>query len=241
MNKTRPLLKQKNRSPAFQFYPSDWLSDIKLQSCSLSAQGLLINIMCLMHQSDEYGKLLINGRIPLVKEVSKLLRLHHKTYQARLIELFLSGALYKDENGAITCKRMVKDEYIRELRRKSGKLGGNPLLNYMVKQEVKQKQTPSSSSSSSSSRDKKASAKKAGNGIRPIPKDFTITDPMREWFKAQGFKNIKIDDATAEFIDYWLSAGRLKKDWIAAWRNSMRKTNEWRKDKHTSEEAWKNF
>jgi len=192
-----------NKAPAFQFYPADWLNDIKLQSCSLAAQGLLINIMCLMHQSDTYGKLLINKRNPDSKEVARLLRLHRKTYDKTILELISNGALTYDKNGVMMCKRMVKDEYIRQVRRDAGKLGGSPLL----KQKQKQKPTPSSSSSSSSYKDKKASAKKAGNGIRPIPKDFIITDGMREWFKEQGFKNIKIEDATAEFIDYWLSAG----------------------------------
>jgi len=102
-----------------------------------------------MHQSDEYGKLLINGRIPLSKDVSRLLRLHHKTYDKTLIELILYGVLSKDENGVIFCKRMVKDEHIRGVRRKAGKLGGSPLLKQKVKQNIKQKPTPSSSSSPS--------------------------------------------------------------------------------------------
>jgi len=138
-------------NPAFQFYPADWLNDIKLQSCSLEAQGLLINLMCLMHQSKKYGYLLINDHNPSNKEVSHLLRLHHKTYQARLIELLLYGVLRKDNNDIIYCERMVKDEYIREVRREAGKLGGSPLLKQKVKQVSKQKPTPSSSSSSSSS------------------------------------------------------------------------------------------
>lgn len=137
--------------PAFQFYPADWLNDIKLQTCSLAAQGLLLNLMCLMHQSEKYGYLLINGSIPSVIDVSHLLRLHHKTYQARLKELILKGVLYEGGNGVIYNKRMVKDEYIRQVRREAGKLGGSPLLKQKVKQEVKQKSTPSSSSSISPS------------------------------------------------------------------------------------------
>jgi len=138
--------------PAFQFYPADWLNDIKLQTCSLAAQGLLLNLMCLMHQSEKYGYLLINGFIPSAKDVAHLLRLHHKTYQAGLKELILKGVLCKDEKGIIHSKRMVKDEYIRQVRREAGKLGGNPLLKQTVKQDLKQKTTPSSSTSPSSSK-----------------------------------------------------------------------------------------
>jgi hypothetical protein len=140
-----------DKTPAFQFYPADWLNDIKLQSCSLEAQGLLINLMCLMHQSEKYGYLLINEVIPPDKEVARLLRLHHKTYHTKLIELLNKGVLYQEESGVIFCKRMVKDEQIRQIRREAGKLGGSPLLKQAVKQNIEQKPTPSSSSSSSSS------------------------------------------------------------------------------------------
>ena len=129
------------KAPSFQFYPADWFSDIKLQSCSLGAQGLLVNLMCLMHQSNVYGYLLIDGAIPLNKDVSKLLRLHHKTYHTKLIELLDKGVLYRDEKGLIICNRMVKDERLREVRRKVGKLGGNPLLKQEVNQELNQKPT----------------------------------------------------------------------------------------------------
>ena len=145
--------------PAFQFYPADWLNDIKLQSCSLAAQGLLINLMCIMHQSEPYGQLMINGTKPSIKVVSNLLRLHHKTYQARLKELLLYGVLCEDENGVIYSRRMLKDEQLRDVRRRSGKMGGNPLLKQTVKQDSKQKTTPSSSSSSSPLKDKDISTK----------------------------------------------------------------------------------
>ena len=139
------------KMPSFQFYPADWLNNIKLQSCSLEAQGLLINLMCLMHQAKPYGYLLVNGSYPLNKTVARLLRLHSKTYDKTLIELISSGVLSTNEKGVIYCGRMVKDEQIREVRREAGKLGGNPLLKQKVKQTAKQKTTPSSSSSSSPS------------------------------------------------------------------------------------------
>ncbi len=168
----------KGKAPAFQFYPADWLNDIKLQSCSLAAQGLLVNLMCLMHQSEKYGFLLINGRIPLPKEVSHLLRLHHKTYQARLIELILNGVLYEDENKAIYCKRMVKDEHIRQVRREAGKLGGNPLLKQEDNQELKQKSTPSSSSSSSSSPSEPIKEPTSVGSSAERPEDIILSIPL---------------------------------------------------------------
>ena len=164
----------KTRAPSLQFYPADWLNDIKLQSCSLQARGLLIDLICLMHQSSKYGYLLINGFTPPKKTVSSLLRLHHKTYDKTLKELLLYGVLKEDENGAIYCERMVKDEQFRDVRRKAGKLGGSPLLKQRVKQRVKQKPTPSSSSSSSSSFSSSSSSSKTITKRKFNEKEFDI-------------------------------------------------------------------
>lgn len=41
--------------PSFQFYPGDWMSDVKLRRCSHAARGAWIDILCILHDSDEYG------------------------------------------------------------------------------------------------------------------------------------------------------------------------------------------
>lgn len=45
------------RRPSFQFYPGDWVSNQKLRRCTLEERGLWMEVMCLMHDSDEYGVL----------------------------------------------------------------------------------------------------------------------------------------------------------------------------------------
>lgn len=45
--------------PSFQFYPGDWLKDPDLRICSLAAKGLLIDMLCYMHESQERGVLLV--------------------------------------------------------------------------------------------------------------------------------------------------------------------------------------
>lgn len=167
-----------SKLPSFQFYPADWLNDIKLQSCSLESQGLLINLMCLMHQAIPYGHLIINGSMPADKEVARLLRLHHKTYHTRLKELLLYGALRQSENGVIFCKRMVEDEQLRTIRREAGKMGGSPLLKQKVNQVAKQKPTPSSSSSISSSSSKKKDKKSIEY---PLWLDLDLWDEFKKY------------------------------------------------------------
>lgn len=179
------------KAPAFQFYPADWLNDIKLQSCSLQAQGLLVNLMCLMHQSDKYGYLLINGINPPPKVLLKLLRFDpekpQKRFQKWLQELIEWGVLQKTDEGVYFCKRMVKDEALRQVRRRAGKKGGNPnLLNQKDNQEVNQvsnqNPTPSSSSSSSSS--------KKNKDYSPDSSEFQLSDLLLSYIYERN-KNFK--------------------------------------------------
>ena len=85
----------------------------------------------------------------------------------------------------------------------------------------------------------KKEKKKRVRGLTAIPDKLTITPDMQDWFKQQGFKNIEIVTATAEFVDYWKSTGKRKKDWIATWRNGMRKMNEWKTNETEHETSWR--
>jgi hypothetical protein len=115
--------------PSFQFYPNDWICHLELQSCSLAAQGLWINLMCRMHKSSVYGKLLLeqNGnQIPITAE--KLAGLVGKTWEEiqPLVNELVSLKVMKVESGTgiFFCSRMVKDEDLRNKRAAAGKLGG---------------------------------------------------------------------------------------------------------------------
>jgi len=79
------------KAPAFQFYPADWLSNVKLRRCSPAARGVWIDVMCLMHGSDEYGVL----RWPLA-EIAKVVNAPIKV----LRELWERGVLKGAEAGA---------------------------------------------------------------------------------------------------------------------------------------------
>ena len=83
----------------------------------MTAQGVFINLICLMHQSEKYGYLLINGLKPEHKTVIKLLRTHHRTFKGSINQLLLNGVLKQTEDGIYFCERMVKDEHIRQVRR----------------------------------------------------------------------------------------------------------------------------
>lgn len=133
------------KRPAFQFYPGDWQRNANLRRCSPAARGVWVDIMCLMHDSDEYGVL----RWP-VKEIAQACgaSMSHvkelvdksvlKGSDKRLSEAYIytprSGrrdgdpvTLIDTQDGPIWySSRMVKDEYVRTIRGESSRFGDSP-------------------------------------------------------------------------------------------------------------------
>lgn len=140
------------KRPAFQFYPADWRKDVELQSCSMAAQGLWINLLCVAHECEPYGHLAVNGKPMNSAQIGRQVGLSAKEAEALLRELEDNGVARRTPEGVIYSHRMVKDERLRNIRAESGRLGGNPnLLAGKVNQNDNQSLTPSSSSSSSTS------------------------------------------------------------------------------------------
>lgn len=177
--------------PAFQFYPADWKKDPGVQALSFHDRGVWFEILCLMHESEQRGKLLLGGQPMPDSALARLLGLDKQNLTNTLTTLLTYGVASRDpESGALICRRMVRDEEIRNVRKKCGKLGGNPnLVNQTSNQtpttQVKQKSTPSSSSSITSSEEDCAA------GILPKGwKKMTTTEKKRK----------KVNSNTAEMI-----------------------------------------
>ena len=79
-------------------------------------------------------------------------------------------------------------------------------------------------------------SKNPNSGKTKLQPCFDITDRMGFWFFEQDFRYIEIVQATEQWMDYWMSEGKLKKDWIATWRNGMRKAEQWAKRDNGGEE-----
>ena len=139
------------KRPSFQFYPSDWLRDTALRSCSTGARGLWIDMICFMHEGSPYGYLKVADKVILPSNLARMVGESVEVVADWLLELKEAG-VYDIDNGAIFSRRMIRDEELRQKRAEGGKLGGNP--NLKVNHEVKQKLTPSSSSTSSTSKKK---------------------------------------------------------------------------------------
>ncbi|MFS2007951.1 hypothetical protein ACEN9F_30525 [Duganella sp. CT11-25] len=122
------------KRPSFQFYPADWRNNSKLRRCSEAARGAWVDVMCVLHDSDEYGVC----RWPL-DEVARAAGVPLKLVRELVSKDVLKGAdkgaadyIYTPRHAGKTgapvtlvvagdgscwyCSRFVRDEYIRQRR-----------------------------------------------------------------------------------------------------------------------------
>lgn len=118
--------------PSFQFYPGDFQGNAKLKRCSHAERGIWLDVMCLMHDSEEYGVL----RWPL-EDIAQAVNCKINDLQSLIRKLVLKGAdsgpvaefvftprhagkdgdpvvLMPAQSGPVWySSRMVRDEYVR--------------------------------------------------------------------------------------------------------------------------------
>lgn len=151
------------KTPSFQFYPADWRKDPGVQALDYFDRGVWFEILCIMFESEQRGKLMLNGQKMPEEALARLLGLDNQKITTTLTTLLKYGvAKVEPDTGIIYCKRMVEDERLRQIRRDCGSMGGNPQLKKgqrnpyyppdLVNQKDNQKITPSFSSSSSNNK-----------------------------------------------------------------------------------------
>lgn len=111
------------KRPAFQFYPSDWRKDTALQFCSLAARGLWVEMMCIAHECEPYGHLVVNGKAMTAAQIGRLVGISEKECKKFLAELFEAGVPSQTSEGVIFSRRMVRDEEVRNKRAAGGQAG----------------------------------------------------------------------------------------------------------------------
>lgn len=107
-----------------------WRNDEGLRMCSMAARGLWADLLAIMHGCTPYGHLMINGRVPTPKQIASLVGMTtEKEVVECLTELKDNGVCsVAGDNGAIYCRRMVRDNQAREQSKEYGLRGGNPNL-----------------------------------------------------------------------------------------------------------------
>jgi hypothetical protein len=133
--------------PFMKFYVDDWLADEKARLCTSGARGLWIDMICLMWKSDIRGVLVQPNGFPVdARMLARLTGNGNKSTSKWLTELEVFGVCSIDVNGSYFCRRMVKDERVRQVRAAAGKKGGqtrilnerSDLLDDLLEQNGKQ-------------------------------------------------------------------------------------------------------
>lgn len=123
------------RRPSFQFYPGDWTGNSNLRRCTHAERGAWLDIMCLMHDQEEYGVLRWTMKeiaqaagcsLSLLKGLASkgVLKGHDKELAEAYVYTPRSGrkngepvTLIPTQAGPIWySSRMVKDEHVRTNR-----------------------------------------------------------------------------------------------------------------------------
>ena len=117
--------------PYLPLYVQDFLTDEKLIECSAESTGVYIRLLCVLHKSEEYGKILLKQKD---KQTDKQMEnfalklLKQMPYQIdvikRSLEELISEGVLQIEDDVLYQKRMVRDNIISLKRAESGKKGG---------------------------------------------------------------------------------------------------------------------
>jgi len=224
-----------SKLPSFQFYPGDWWKDPGIQMLSLEERGFWLQCLLLMHESEERGKMMINGAAIPDDGIARAMGVDNQTTNQIITKLITYGVTYRCETtGALCNRRMIRDEEIRKIHASCGKMGGKPRLptqnhNQTPNQTANQNITPSSSSSSSSSEvppnpqggDGEEIAEPKKSQLLPTtPEALAIAElfnrkPTTEWAQAEvrAFKKLlPIDCEDFELVEKYHLAQKAKGD-----------------------------
>ena len=103
--------------PWVKWYFDDWRSDTRLRMCSLAARGLWADILSYMHEGEPYGHFTIDGRVPELPDIARLVGSPVKDVRLAYAELERHGVFSRDEKGIPFSRRLVRDREVSDLGR----------------------------------------------------------------------------------------------------------------------------
>ncbi len=117
---------KKDDLPAMPFYTGDWFKAGDVRSLTVEQRGIWIDMLFYMWESNERGYLVdASGKPYTIPELSRMIGLPEDLLKQNLEQMESKKIFSARENdGAIYCRRMVRDQRIREIRKEVGKIGG---------------------------------------------------------------------------------------------------------------------
>ena len=223
--------------PYIPFYVQDFLTDEKLTECSASATGIYIRIMCLMHKSEHYGKILLKQKhkqtgkqiSDFAKVFAKVLPYPESEILLGLEELVSENVLILDGDFLIQ-KRMVRDNEISVSRSEAGKNGviakkeknkkGKNFADTFAKAKHEANSENEYVNENESENKNVVELSKDGFFLNDLPKDLQLSE-MDIGKTIQFVKfSIKQDVTESQVAEYWEA---FKIQWFEKkeWKNSI--------------------
>lgn len=109
------------KSPAFQWYARDWLTDVNLRMCSRAARGLWVDALSLMWLSDVQGRLNCISRADLCLVLGGT----EAELTPLIDELISKGVASSDGPGSLISRRMSSMAKLKQTRSKAGSKGAS--------------------------------------------------------------------------------------------------------------------
>lgn len=97
------------KRPWSQWYWGDWMSDPGLRMSSPAARGIWMDMLCIMHQSEPEGYLLLNGDAVTPDKLAVYSGCNADAARQCMDELLLHGVTSVTDDGIFFCRRMVRD------------------------------------------------------------------------------------------------------------------------------------
>ena len=145
-------------SPYLPLYVQDFMTDEKLADCSANANGVYIRLMCILHKSEPYGKILLKQKYKQNESMclnfaSMLLR--QMPYMMSEIhdglEELLENKIIEIDGDYLLQTRMVKDGDLSEKRAVAGQKGGKKSLGFCSSKSQSKTQSKNISKSEANS------------------------------------------------------------------------------------------
>jgi len=224
----------KRSDPWFKFYPSDWRSEPSLRAVSMAARALWIEMLCLMHEAEPRGHLLLNGRPMTDAQLAALAGVPVTTAQELLGELETAGTFSRTRAGVIYSRRMRADtatsakqranvekrwkstppQFAEKTYENDGRITKGDTKSIPKKPEARSQKDPPTPQG----------AKRRKPEV-PIPDDCPssdIVEAMQAEARAVG-ANVDLAFEARQFRDWWTAKDGRNRDWDACWRTWARR------------------
>lgn len=169
-----------SKAPAFQFYTGDWRKDPAVQSLDHEHKGIWIDLLCIMWDSPERGRLVLPNGDPMPDEaICSNLGLPLGKWEKSRSKLVAYGVASEDSHGVLYNRRMARETDLSRVRAEAGRKGAEVRWG---DSKTMAKDGPSSSSSSSTSVKPKekplTEAKRQGTEVLVPDPDLDLAPPL---------------------------------------------------------------